>query len=230
MTATWLSVMICVSLAGEAASPQLLPKTPGDWRFERIEFPLPFAPGLKHKGFEELGFAPGMFNTKSDTYFTYVFAFALYDDVSIDAAFLKKFLETYYRGLCKAVAEGTDFVIDPSKIVAEVREDHYESPAARHFTVTLHSYDPFVTGKPLTLHLELLTHSSDVGGQTSQSSSDRNRRGADDREPAQVKRVEHHIFAVVSPQSLDAPVWTMLRALKREYRSAQVSRKKPFSP
>ncbi len=191
MIATCLSLLLLMACGEPAARPELLPKTPPDWRYERIDFPLPFAPELKYDGFEELGFAPGMFNAKSDTYFTYIFAMKITNDVSIDGKLLKSLLETYFRGLCRTVAQGTDFDIDTSKISAKVSEDHYEAPYSRHFTVLLDSYDPFVTGKTLKLHLEMLVVA-------------RNRN-------------DHRIFAAVSPKPTESPVWKLLRKLKREF-------------
>ena len=177
---------------GEPASKsELLPKTPPDWRYERIDFPLSFAPELNYDGFEELSFAPGMFDAESDTYFTYIFVMKITNDVSFDAKLLKSLLETYFRGLCRTVAEGTDFDIDVSKISATVHEDHYETKSSRHFTVTLDSYDPFVTGKPLKLRLEMLV--------------------------VEIKRNDHRIFAAVSPKSVATPVWKVLRRLKKQF-------------
>ncbi len=191
MMATLLSPLLLMACGEPATRSELLPETPPDWRYERIDFPLSFAPELKYDGFEELGFAPGMFNAKSDTYFTYVFAIKITNDVSIDVKLLKSFLETYYRGLCQTVAEGTDFDIDASKISATVREDHYEAPGSRHFRVILDSYDPFVTGKSLRLHLEMLV--------------------------VKRNRNDHRIFAAVSPQPAESPVWKLLRKLKQQF-------------
>ena len=191
MIATFLNLLLLMACVEPATKPELLPKTPQGWRYERIDFPLPFAPELKYDGFEELGFAPGMFNEKSDTYFTYIFAMKITNDVAVDAKLLKSLLETYFRGLYRTVAEGTDFDIDLSKISATVREDHYEAKNSRHFTVTLDSYDPFVTGKPLKLRLEMLV----------------------------VRKAEndHRVFAAVSPKPPDSPVWSMLRKLMKRF-------------
>ncbi len=191
MIAAFLSLLPVLACTDPAPKPELLPKTPADWRYERIDCPLPFAPELKYDGFEELRFAPGMFNAESDTYFTYIFAMKITNDATFDARLLKSFLETYFRGLCRTVAEGTDFEIDPSKISATVREDHYEAKNSRHFTVTLDSYDPFVTGKPLKLRLEMLL----------------------------VRKAEndHRVFATVSPKPPDSPVWSVLRKLKKQF-------------
>ncbi len=191
MIAMVLSLLPVMACAEAATKSELLPKTPPNWRYERIDFPLPFAPELKYDGFEELGFAPGMFNAKSDTYFPYVFAMKITNDVSIDVKLLKSLLETYFRGLCRTGAEGTDFVIDASKISATVREDHYEAQHSRHFTVTLDSYDPFVTGKSLRLHLEMLV--------------------------VKRSRSDHRIFAAVSPQPAESAVWKLLRKLKQQF-------------
>ena len=191
MTATCFAMTLLMLGAKPNTAPELLPKTPPDWRFERIEFPLPFAPDLKYEGFEELRFAPGMFSAQSDTYFTYIFAMKLKNKADLDAPALKSLLETYFRGLCKAVAEGTDFKIDGSKISARVREDHFEAQYARHFNVTLESFDPFVTGKPLTLHLEILT--------------------------LKLGPADQRLFAAVSPKPVDAPIWKLLRTLKTQF-------------
>lgn len=200
MIATRMILLLLVAWAEPGDSPELLPKTPPDWRFERIDFPLPFAPELKYKGFEELSFAPGMFNAQSDTYFTYIFVMHLTNEISINAEFLQSLLVTYFRGLCRTVAQGTDFDIDVSKVSATVREVHREAERTRQFVVRLDSFDPFVTGKPLKLHLEMLV----VEG----------------------SRNDHRIFAAVSPKPVDSPVWKILQKLKREFQmNATKSRK-----
>lgn len=187
-----MCLLLLLIASGEPGTrPELLPETPTDWRFERIDFPLSFAPDLKYDGFEELSFAPGMFDAKSDTYFTYIFAMKITNDISMDAGWLKVLLETYFRGLCKTVVKKSGFKVDVSKISATVQEDHFEAQFSRHFTVTLDSYDPFVTGKPLKLRLEMLV--------------------------VRKNRTDHRIFAAVSPKPADSPVWNVLRRLKRQF-------------
>lgn len=190
-------ISICMSLilsmvSGESASKsELLPITPTDWRYERIDFPLPFAPEIKYDGFEELRFAPGMFDAKADTYFTYIFAMKITNDVSVDADWLKSFMETYFRGLCRTVAKDTKFDIEVSKISATVQEDHYEAKDSRHFTLLLNSFDPFVTGKPLKLRLEMVVVKNHGNG--------------------------HRIFAAVSPKPVESSIWKQLRKLKQQF-------------
>ena len=56
--------------APATAPKQSLPgwEVPAGWRSEVIPFPLDFAPSLTHRGFEEIRFAPGMFDP-ADTLF-----------------------------------------------------------------------------------------------------------------------------------------------------------------
>jgi hypothetical protein len=62
MIVTCLSLVLLTVQAEPQPKPELLPSAPKGWRFERIDFPLPFAPDLPHRGFEELRFAPGITN------------------------------------------------------------------------------------------------------------------------------------------------------------------------
>lgn len=43
-----------------------------------------------------------------------------------------------------------------SKISAQVRADQPNAQPPRYFRATVESFDPFVTGKPLTLNLEMM--------------------------------------------------------------------------
>lgn len=191
MTTTCLGLMLA-AIAGEPQlQPELLPPTPADWRFERIDFPLSFAPELKYEGFEELRFAPGMFKPESDTYFTYILAMKITNEATLDAAGLQSLLETYFRGLCGTVAKEKKFDIDVTKISAKVNADKSGAQPAGQFKATVESFDPFVTGKPITLHLEMVV--------------------------IELGRTDHRIFAAISPKPADSPVWTLLRTLKEQF-------------
>lgn len=191
MTTTCLSLMLA-AIAGEPQpQPELLPPTPAGWRFERINFPLSFAPELKYEGFEELRFAPGMFSPESDTYFTYIFAMKITNEATLDAAGLQSLLETYFCGLCWTVAKEKKFDIDVTKISAKVRAGKPDAQPTGHFEATVESFDPFVTGKPLTLYLEMIV--------------------------IETSRTDHRVFAAVSPKPADSPVWKVLRSLKEQF-------------
>ena len=200
MTTVCVSLMLAVIAMEPQPQPELLPPTPADWRFERIDFPLSFAPELKYKGFEELRFAPGMFKPESDTYFTYIFAMKITDDVTLDAPALQSLLETYFRGLCGTVAKEKKFDIDTSKITAQVRADQPDAPPTRNFRATVASFDAFVTGKPLTLNLEMIV--------------------------IDASRTDHRIFAAISPKPVDSPIWKLLRTLKDQFQERCVQNSK----
>lgn len=133
-------------------SPELLPTAPAGWRFERLEFPLSFAPALDHEGFEEILFTPGMFDPESDSYWSYVLALRIEEDVAVDEAFVSEFLEHYYLGLCESVGKSRELDLDLSgfEVLLE-RED-------ARFMATIHMVDPFVTTEALELRLELDVH------------------------------------------------------------------------
>src|SRR4029079_11384537 len=76
---------------------------PAGFRSETIPFPLDFAPGLAHKGAEELRFAPGFFDPAAPGYWSYTFVWRTEDPAAMDAAAVGAELTTYFRGLIDAV-------------------------------------------------------------------------------------------------------------------------------
>lgn len=147
-------VVFALAFSAPFQAPGTLLESPPGWGRERLEFPLSFAPELAHAGFEELAFAPGMFAPDSDSYFSYALALRLEGELVIDEAFLDSFLETYYRGLCRAVAGERGLALDLAAISAEVRR---EGP---HFRARILMFDAFATGEPIELVLELETHAA----------------------------------------------------------------------
>lgn len=160
MYTTNLVLILLSGMAGAPAgqeNPSLLPKTQEGWRYERLAFPLTFAPDLKYQGFEELRFAPGMFNPQSDTYFTYIFALRLEGTHKIDSDFVRTFLLKYYRGLCKAVGADRDPPLDLEKISVSIKKSEDRRTGADVFLAEVAMFDAFVTGKPLTLNVEIVS-------------------------------------------------------------------------
>lgn len=147
-----ISLLICfynASLA-QVPNPQLL-HHPADWRFERIDFPLDFAPDLKYEGFEELRFAPGMFDRASDTYFTYLFTISL-NTKSFTDKDLEVFLLIYFKGLAKTVSASKNMKIDVSKIKLELKADLNK---VRTYHALLKFLDVFNEGEEVLLNLEI---------------------------------------------------------------------------
>ena len=138
-----------LSLAQASQSPEIFAEVPDGWSFERIEFPLDFAPDIELEGFEELLFAPGMFDPDSGSYFSYALALRVKGDQRWDAEWLESFLVKYYRGLCEAVSADGEFELDLGQVAAEV------VPGGPGYRARVFAFDAFVTGAPLILELEL---------------------------------------------------------------------------
>ncbi|MEE8467484.1 MAG: DUF5829 family protein, partial [Planctomycetota bacterium] len=152
-----LAALALVSLASAQERPALLPPTPAGWRYERLEFPLSFAPELNFAGYEELRFAPGMFEPGTDTYFTYILGVRLEQELVVDLEFVESFLHAYYRGLCREVGQGRGLDLDLSKFSVTVEQD------GSQFLAMVEMFDPFVTGEPLTLRVEFAAHAAAQG-------------------------------------------------------------------
>ncbi len=179
---------ILLVLASFQAADSLLPTLPQGWRGERLEFPLEFAPELEFRGIEDLAFAPGMFAPDSDSYFSYALALRLEGEHEVDEAFLTEFLETYYRGLCRAVGGSRGLDLDLEAIAADVRRE------GRIFRAEVALFDPFTTGGPLELGLELEVH------------------------PAPCRT---ELLGLASPLDREAPVWKELHGLAERWRQAR---------
>src|SRR4051812_33473109 len=120
----WLAIILILIFGFNcfsAQQPKFTFTAPKDWKQETIQFPLDFAPDIDYQGFEELRFAPGMFNRSADTYFSYTFFWWLKGRPPITAANLADTLTKYFRGLCKEVAKGRGLNIDLNTINAQVQ-------------------------------------------------------------------------------------------------------------
>lgn len=143
----FLSPPLCIA---QNTKPNLL-KIPSDWKFERMDLPLDFAPELSFTGYEELRFAPGMFDTESNYYFTYLFALHITDKVEFSQADLVDFLEQYYRGLSKAVGESKKMNIDVSKIKINIEKE----VNSQRYKSIVNFFDSFTDGREIVLNMEL---------------------------------------------------------------------------
>ncbi len=183
--------IVCLAVQ-DADVPYTLP-TPEGWRTERMAFPLGFAKDLEYKGHEDLRFAPGMFKADAPDYFSYAFAMWIEGTLSFEPKSLEKDLLKYYKGLCGSVAKGRKLDLDLSKIVVEVTKQEKKGTLGGETSEFLHAridwFDPFVTGKPLTLHLEIWGRSADAGKRTC-------------------------LFALASPKVKSEPVWDALRKIQ----------------
>lgn len=139
-----------LDLRAQKFEPELL-LYPENWRFERLDFPLDFAPNIQYEGFEELRFAPGMFDTLANDYFTYVFAIEINKDEKLKKDELHSFLSMYYKGLCMEVAKSNNFLVDTTKVSVEIQTINSNSS----FHGKIFFFDTFTNGKEITLYVEI---------------------------------------------------------------------------
>jgi hypothetical protein len=74
-------------------------QSPAGWERERFSLPPGFAPDLGFKGVEDIRFAPGWADVKSEEHWAYCFLWWLNGNVKQDVASLQSALEKYYSGL-----------------------------------------------------------------------------------------------------------------------------------
>jgi hypothetical protein len=163
---------------------------PAGWTPETIPFPLDFAPGLPFHGFEELRFAPGFSKPEASTFWSYAFAWWLEDPPAFDAPSIAPVLREYFAGL--ALAVGRDkYPMDPGRFRVELQS---KSEGGRTILVgQVDSYDPFVTGEPVVLGVEVRLRDCPSAGRRA-------------------------ITFLLSPRPLGDPVWDELHACEAALR------------
>ena len=182
---------LCLSLqvVGQEASPKIL-TGPADWRYEYIPFPLDFAPDLPYTGFEELRFAPGMFDTLAADYFTYTFAISLTNQQPLSGKELSGFLTSYYKGLYAAVADAKKLLADTGAIAVSIQSTTGTPTTTQAFAIEVLWVDAFTNNKPVRLHMQLEQHHNP-------------------------KTNSCQLLALVSPQAPGTAIWERLRAIQR---------------
>lgn len=168
------------------ATPTML-KGPDDWRFERLPIPPGFARDITWTGYEEARFAPGMFDTASETYFTYALAVNVEGTPAIQAAELKEFFEKYFRGLSTMVGRRKGLTPDAAQFQAEVAP---RGDAKDKFTAKVTTFDTFNDGRKVVLNLEI-----DVQPQSESKKT--------------------LVVLLISPQAMEAPMWKQLRDIRQ---------------
>jgi hypothetical protein len=191
------SLLVALLLALSAAAqpeeepPYKVPE-PAGWAKETFPLPPAFATGLAWKGVEELRFAPDWMKAGADTFFSYAMLFWLPDDPKIDAASLERELLIYYRGLAKAVFGAKKQDVDVGTFTLTVKQAS-DKPGKRPGGELVEAYvgelkwtEPFVTGKPQTLRLEIHAWTAE-------------------------KHKRRCLFICASPQPETAAVWKAVR-------------------
>ena len=167
--------------------PEIL-KGPANWEFERFSLPPSFAPQITYKGFEELRFAPGMFNKDTSTYFTYAFVAQLDTLVNIREKEIRNYLEYYFKGLCGSTVRERKLTIDSTKISARVTKTRERVPGMYNATVNV--FGVFADGAPVTLNMAIHVANYPIDKKT-------------------------RIIFLASPQGYNEPIWKDLYDIRR---------------
>lgn len=185
----------------DGAAEKLVFKT--EWKGERIALPPSFAPEMELKGIEEIRFAPGMFDVKSDSFFSYAFVFSVSSDQKLTEDVIRKETLAYYRGLAKSVLKGKGvevdvgkfrFELEKAKAVKEAPESLAKPETGTQYFGKLDWVEPFATAKAQTLHFEIQAWSDQRTGR-------------------------NYLFVCTSPKppAETDPVWKELRGIRRGF-------------
>lgn len=161
----------------------------GDWKEERIDFPLSFASELPYEGYEILRFAPGMYDEKSEEFFTYAFVMNLKGAGKLEALDLQQLLLTYFKGLMKVVSQAKSKANqEPSQPIDldsfRVRVENRNS----RFFVYVDMIDAFVTNEGIELFMDI---------------------------DQSVKGQDSCLRIVASPQKTNHPIWQDLENVRQ---------------
>lgn len=170
--------------------------TPEGWFGERIELPPGFAPNMAWKGYEEIRFAPGMFKAGQPDFFSYALVFSLEPDADISKDALEKQILLYYQGLSTAVSRGKGRNVDASTFSVKVQpkeSDPKGRKGTKQYTSTLHWIEPFATGKPQALKIDILTWKDKARKRT-------------------------YLFFCASPADKDDKIWKDLHGVRKGFR------------
>lgn len=139
-------------------APYLLP-IPKDWTVERFLIPISFAPQISYKGVEDIRFAPGWANVKSEEYWTYAFLWYLDNPPKINADIIAGNLSAYYTGLIKINTDTTKYPAQQAtKTTTAFKKISTHKDDLETYAGTIKMLD-YMMRKPITLncivHLKL---------------------------------------------------------------------------
>jgi hypothetical protein len=166
---------------------------PKGWDVERFLLPVAFAPAIKYKGVEDIRFAPGWGNSKSDEYWTYAFLWYLDGTIKTNAKTTGQHLKAYYTGL-------VGINIEPRKIPAgklvDVKTDIKKIKTAKGdlktFRGTIYMLD-YMAQQPIILNC--IVHLKSCAGQN-----------------------KTYIFNEISPKPFNDSVWQSLNQLWTDFK------------
>lgn len=177
---------------------------PAGWSGEQIALPPAFARDMQLKGIEVIRFAPGMFDAKSASFFSYVLVFRVASEPELNQEVLHREILAYYRGLSKAVLNGRNSDLAPPDFTLQLTATKSQTevprpPGMTSFHGELKWLEPFVTRQPQTLQLDFETWQD-------------------------VEAKHRYLLIMASPQADTAPIWTTMRKIRASFHNARNGR------
>jgi len=161
---------ICFALIGTTAfgqdtkdKPATAPKVtvqleaPEKWSGETISLPPGFARDMALNGTEVIRFAPGMFDSRAEDFFSYALVFWLPETKPLTKKQLHEEFLKYYRGLATAVSRGRKLGIDPQDFKLKLTPVEKKPQTYR---AELEWAEPFRTGQAQTLRFAISARES----------------------------------------------------------------------
>jgi hypothetical protein len=162
---------------------------PKGWGVERFPIPIEFAPQINYKGVEDVRFAPGWADEKSEQYWSYTFLWWLEGDQVLDESILQKHLQAYYGGLINrnVIVRNipSNKVIQTNVNIKKLKTDS-KQPADYNGTIQMLDY---MTQKPITLNFLVQVKSCKPDNHTM-------------------------VFFELSPKPYSHPVWQEMHRIK----------------
>jgi len=166
---------------------------PEGWGIERFAIPIEFAPTIPYKGVEDVRFAPGWGDPKTEDYWSYAFLWYLDGKVEITPEITEKNLTAYYSGLI-----GRN--IEPRKIPKEklfpvkvsMKKASTEKGDVKTLSGTIDMLD-YMAQKPITFNC--IVHVKACPG----------------------KENNTYVFTQISPKATTDKIWKDLQKLWTEF-------------
>ena len=125
---------------------------PNGWAIERFLMPISFAPQISYRGVEDIRFAPGWANVKSDEYWTYAFLWYLDARPKTDEKIIAANLKAYYTGLYKVNTDSARYAIEkPVPAITSFKKTVTAKGDLETYTGTIEMLD-YMQRKPIVLN------------------------------------------------------------------------------
>lgn len=162
------------------------------WGPERDPIPLEWTPQIALKGVEDILFAPGWGDPKSENYWSYIYLWWVKSDSKLDEGALKEYLKEYYQGLVNKNIKKRNIPKDkviPTKVtIKEVKAGSGEM-ATYEGAVNMLDY---MAQKPIVLNFQI-----------------------DVKKCPTLKHTA--IFFVISPQPFEHKIWRQLHKVRKSF-------------